>query len=57
MPDKVVEKSKLDIDRKKLQEEFLESVESKLRRNEKNIWFIKNEDHPQKESISKSANK
>lgn len=57
MPDKVVEKSKVDIDRKKLQEEFLESVESKLRRNEKNIWFIKNEDHPQKESISKSANK
>ena len=39
-------------ERKKRQEEFLERVESNLRRSEKDIWFIKNEDHPQKESLS-----
>ena len=42
------------LDRKKRQEEFLENVESNLRRSEKDIWFVKNEDHPQKESFSSS---
>lgn len=44
-------------ERKKRQEEFLERVESNLRRSEKDIWFIKNEDHPQKESLSNSVAK
>lgn len=42
------------LDRKKRQEEFLERVESNLRRSEKDIWFVKNEDHPQKDSLSNS---
>ena len=44
-------------ERKKRQEEFLERVESNLRRSDKDIWFIKNEDHPQKESLSNSVTK
>ncbi len=43
--------------RKKRQEEFLETVECNLRRSEKDIWFVKNEDHPQKEGLTKGANK
>ncbi len=39
-------------EQKKRQEEFLERVESNLRRSEKDIWFKKNEDHPQKEGLS-----
>jgi hypothetical protein len=44
-------------ERKRRQEEFLERVESNLRRSEKDIWFLKNEDHPQKESLSNSVAK
>lgn len=44
-------------ERKRRQEEFLERVESNLRRSEKDIWFVKNEDHPQKEGISNSVTK
>jgi len=39
------------------QEEFLETVERNLRRSEKDIWFVKNENHPQKEGLTKGANK
>lgn len=44
-------------DKLKRQQEFLEEVESKLKRSEKDIWFIKNEDHPQKESLVKNTHK
>jgi len=44
-------------EKKKRQEEFLEEVESKLKRSEKDIWFVKNENHPQKESLIKNAHK
>jgi hypothetical protein len=32
-------------DTQKLQEEFLNMVESKIKREEKDVWFIKNENH------------
>lgn len=32
-------------DKKKLQEEFLKTVDSKLHKEEKDIWFVKNKDH------------
>lgn len=57
MSDNQNEQEKELLERKKRQEEFLESVESKLRRSEKDIWFIKNEDHPQKESLTHHAHK
>ncbi|MCA0386816.1 MAG: hypothetical protein LCH34_14795 [Firmicutes bacterium] len=44
-------------ERLKLQQEFLAEVESKLKRSEKDIWFIKNDDHPQKESLSSNTHK
>ena len=34
-----------DQDKKKLQEEFLKTVDSKLKKEEKDIWFVKNNDH------------
>jgi len=49
-----LEKQKL-LDLKKRQEEFLSCVETNLKRSEKDIWFIKNDDHPQKESLSKKS--
>ncbi len=57
MSDHVNDKEKELLERKKRQEEFLESVESKLRRSEKDIWFLKNEDHPQKESLTHRTHK
>lgn len=45
------------IDRKKHQEEFIETVECNLKRSEKDIWFLRNEDHPQKESLTSSLTK
>lgn len=54
----MLEHSDLDdkvlLERKIRQEEFLERVESNLRRSEKDIWFLKNEDHPQKDSLTNS---
>ena len=32
-------------EKEKLREEFLKTVESKLRKEEKDIWFVKNHDH------------
>lgn len=49
-----LEKQKL-LDLKKQQDEFLSRVETNLKRSEKDIWFIKNDDHPQKESLSKKS--
>lgn len=42
--DKQIEKKEID-DSLKLQKEFLEMVESKIKREEKDIWFVKNENH------------
>lgn len=44
-------------ERLKRQQEFLAEVESKLKRSEKDIWFVKNDDHPQKEGLSKTTHK
>lgn len=49
-----LEKQKL-LELKKRQDEFLSRVETNLKRSEKDIWFIKNDDHPQKESLSKKS--
>lgn len=51
------EDAKSRTERLKLQQEFLAEVESKLKRSEKDIWFIKNDDHPQKEGLSKNTHK
>jgi len=51
------EDAKSRTERLKLQQEFLAEVESKLKRSEKDIWFIKNDDHPQKESLSSNTHK
>lgn len=32
-------------EKEKRQEEFLKTVDSKLRKEEKDIWFIRNNDH------------
>ncbi len=49
-----LEKQKL-LDLKKRQDEFLIRIETNIKRSEKDIWFIKNDDHPQKESLSKKS--
>ena len=39
------EKSSQAADKKAQQEEFLKTVESKLHKEEKHIWFYKDKDH------------